>query len=176
MALARRAALILGGVAVAAAAAGFLAGPLLLKRPPESGAALAAATFTDLQGKPRRIEEWRGQVVVVNFWATWCPPCREEIPMLMGVRQKYAQKGVEIVGIAIDFASKVQEYSAKEKITYPILIADPGGLDLVRKLGNKTGGLPYTVLLDRKGEAGRSKLGALKQGELEALLKEMLAS
>jgi thiol-disulfide isomerase/thioredoxin len=176
MALRRREALILGGVAVAAAAAGFLAGPLLLNRPPQGGAQLAAATFTDLQGKARRIGEWRGRILVVNFWATWCHPCREEIPMLMEARAKYAHKGVEIVGIAIDHAAKVQEYSQNVKISYPILIADARGLDLVRELGNRAGGLPYTVFLDRQGQPGKSKLGALKQGELEALLDEMLAS
>jgi thiol-disulfide isomerase/thioredoxin len=176
MALGRREALILGGVAVAAAAAGFLAGPLLLKRSPGGSAALAAATFTDLQGRPRRLDEWRGRIVVVNFWATWCPPCREEIPMLMEVREKFSSNGVEIVGIAIDLAAKVKEYASSMKISYPVLVADAGGLDLVRALGNTAGGLPYTVFVDRQGEAEKSKLGALKQAELEGLLREMLAS
>jgi len=176
MALRRREALILGAVAVAAAATGFLAGPLLLNRGRATSSALAAASFTDLWGKPRQLSEWRGRILVVNFWATWCPPCREEIPMLMTVRDKYASNGVEIVGIAIDLASKVQEFSNTVKISYPILLADGGGLDLVRKLGNSAGGLPYTVFVDREGEVGKSKLGALSQSELEGLLGEMLRS
>lgn len=174
MALARREALILGGVAIAAAAAGFLAGPLLLQRRPEGSAALRAASFTDLQGRPRGIDEWRGRVLVVNFWATWCPPCREEIPILMAARHKHVANGVEIVGIAIDHAEKVREYTDSMKINYPILIADASGLDLVRSLGNSAGGLPYTVFLDREGGVGKTKLGAVKQEELESLLREML--
>lgn len=161
---------------MAAAAAGFLAGPLLLERRRASSSALAAASFTDLQGKPRQLAEWRGRVLVVNFWATWCPPCREEIPMLMAVREKYASNGVEIVGIAIDLATKVKEYSVSMKISYPILIAGVEGLDLVRKLGNSAGGLPYTVFADREGQIEKSKLGAMSQKELEALLGEMLKS
>jgi thiol-disulfide isomerase/thioredoxin len=176
MALRRREALILGGVAVAAAAAGFLAGPLLLDRRRASSSALAAASFTDLQGTPRQLAEWRGRILVLNFWATWCPPCREEIPMLMAMRDKYASNGVEIVGIAIDLAAKVMEYAISMKISYTILIAGADGLDLVRKLGNSAGGLPYTVFADRKGEVWKSKLGALTQQELEALLGEMLKS
>jgi thiol-disulfide isomerase/thioredoxin len=176
MALERREALILGAVVVAATGVGFLAGPLLLKRRPEGGAALRSASFSDLQGKPRKIDEWRGRVLVVNFWATWCPPCREEIPMLMAVRDKYSSNGVEIVGIAIDLADKVRDYSGSMKISYPVLIADANGLDLVRKLGNSAGGLPYTVFLDRQGEVEKAKLGALKQEELEDSLRQLLAA
>lgn len=173
MALSRREALILGGVAAAAAAGGFFLGPKLLERPAEAGA-LKGVQFEDLAGRMRHLQEWQGRLLLLNFWATWCAPCREEIPILIAAREKYASNGVEIIGIAIDVAAKVGEYAASMKISYPILIADSGGLDLMRRLGNSTGGLPYTVLVDRQGVLLKRKLGALKQAELEAMLEGAL--
>ena len=169
---ARREALILGAAGLTAAGAGFLAGPLLLRLGDEGSESrpLFAATFPDLSGKPRRLAEWRGRAMLVNFWATWCAPCREEIPLLVAARQKYGPGGLEIVGIAVDNAVKVVEFSTKFSISYPILLAEAEGLDLMRQLGNGSGGLPYTVVINRQGALVHRKLGALKQGELDAIL------
>jgi len=141
---------------------------------PSVASPLDATAYPDLAGKPRRIAEWRGKVVAVNFWATWCAPCREEIPLFMEVRRERASQGFEVVGIAIDNADKVAEYARNAAISYPVLIADGSGLDLIRKLGNASGGLPYTAVLDRGGRPVRTKLGALKRPELDALLAELL--
>ena len=170
MAPGRREALILGAAGVAAAAAGFLAGPLLLKGGGPEDNALRSATLIDLAGMPRQAAEWQGRLVAWNFWATWCAPCRDEIPLLIAAREKYSSSGVEIVGIAIDNAAKVREYASSLKIPYPILLAEANGIDLMRRLGNGAGGLPYTVVSDRKGNVVRRKLGALKQDELDAIL------
>lgn len=175
MALRRREALALAGVALAAATAGFVLGPRLLQRDSGEAASIAAARFQDLAGATRRLSEWNGRILLLNFWATWCAPCREEIPMLMELRAEYSQFGVEVVGIAIDMASKVSDYVRQMRIDYPILVADAGGLDLMRSLGNTAGGLPYTVLLDRQGNPVRRKLGALRRDELLAMLKPLLA-
>ena len=169
MAAGRREVLILGAAGVAATAAGFLVGPLLIGRSGDE-AALHAASFPDLAGKSRPLAEWQGRVVVVNFWATWCAPCREEIPLLMAIGQKYRSNGVEIVGIAIDNGPKVAEYARFMKITYPVLLAEADGLDLMRRLGNTGGGLPYTVIIGRQGKVVHRKLGAYKQPELEAAI------
>lgn len=168
----RREALILGAAGVAATAAGFLVGPILLRSTKgESGnAALRSASFVDLSGKRRKLDEWQGKILICNFWATWCAPCREEIPLLMAAREKYAAAGLEIIGIAIDNASKVRDFTASLKISYPILLAESDGLDLMRKLGNSAGGLPYTVVADRHGGVLHRKLGAFHQGDLDAIL------
>ena len=167
----RRQALLLGAAGIAAATAGFLAGPALLRLGGGGeGEALRSASFVDLNGKMRRLAEWRGKVLVCNFWATWCAPCREEIPLLLEMRRKYGLGGVEIVGIAIDNAAKVRQFSASFSISYPVLLAEADGLDLMRRLGNSSGGLPYTVIADREGGLVHHKLGALKQPELDGLL------
>lgn len=173
MTLGRRKALIIGAVGVAATAAGALAA-LGLLRSEDAGAALRAAQFTDLEGKTRRLAEWRGKVVVCNFWATWCPPCREEIPMLVALSKEMAPNGVEIVGIALDYAVKVEEFARDYKVTYPLLIAGPDGIDLMRATGNQLGGLPYTAFLDRRGRIVHRKLGALKEIQVRDWLAQML--
>jgi thiol-disulfide isomerase/thioredoxin len=171
MAPGRRELLILGGAGLAAAAAGFLVGPALLRLGGDGeDQALAAAAFGDLDGRRRHLTEWRGKVLLCNFWATWCAPCREEIPLLVAARQKYAAGSIEIVGIAIDNAAKVREFSATFKISYPILLAEADGLDLMRRLGNQSGGLPYTVIADRNGRVIHRKLGALTKADLDELL------
>ena len=179
----RREALILGAAGVAAAAAGFLLGPILLPSTNGSGVgvgvgegaatgniALRSASLVDLAGRPRRLSEWQGRILVCNFWATWCAPCREEIPLLMAARKKYEPRGVEIVGIAVDNASKVRDFSLTFNISYPILLAESDGPDLMRRLGNSVGGLPYTVVADRQGNLVHRKLGAFKGADLDSIL------
>ena len=174
MAPARREALVLTAAGLAAAAAGFFLGPVLLGgREPHGPAELLEARLPDLAGKPRHLSEWRGRVLVVNFWATWCAPCREEIPLLMAARSRYSGKGVEIVGIAVDNAAKVVEFTKSLGVTYPILLSEADGLELMRKLGNSSGGLPYTVFLDREGRVAHRKLGALKGPDLEDILRSL---
>ncbi len=142
----------------------------------KDGGALAAASYPDLDGRVRRLSEWSGQILVCNFWATWCAPCREEIPILMAAREKFRKNNVEVVGIAIDNKPKVSEYAANMHISYPILIAEVSGLDLMRQLGNGAGGLPYTVVASRTGDIAATKLGAFKGDELDVLLTRLARS
>lgn len=178
----RREALILGAAGLAAAAAGFLLGPMVLRSTGGQGSgggagspetALHSVSLVDLSGRQRRLSEWLDRILVCNFWATWCAPCREEIPLLMAARAKYAASGLEIVGIAVDNAAKVREFSTSFNISYPVLLAEADGLDLMRQLGNSGGGLPYTVIADRRGGLVHRKLGALKQAELDGFLEPL---
>ena len=169
----RRKALAVGGVAAVAALAGLVAGPLLLQS--RSGVPeLLSTVFPDLQGQPRRIADWSGRAVVCNFWATWCAPCREEIPLLVALRDRFAPRGPEVVGIGIDQHGKITEFAAKYGIRYPLLVGDVRALDLMRGLGNKAGALPYTVVLSPAGGVVYKKLGQVQEGELDGVLESIL--
>jgi thiol-disulfide isomerase/thioredoxin len=171
----RREALVLVAVGAAAAAAGWYFGPRLGSDEDAAGvAALLAAPMRDLEGHPRSLLEWKGQVLVCNFWATWCAPCREEIPALARIRAKMSAKRVEIVGIAIDQASNVADFIKELGIVYPVVLADAGSIDLMRRLGNSAGGLPFTVVLDRAGKLTYRRLGTITEAELEGRLASIV--
>jgi thiol-disulfide isomerase/thioredoxin len=169
-------------IAVVAAAAGGAGFAYHLWRiAPEpvstSGDAIAALMTTqlpDLDDKIQAIDQWRGKVVVVNFWATWCAPCREEIPVFMRLQQKYRDRGLQFVGIAIDQPDKVRPYAAELGMNFPILIGGAEAVELARKLGNPAGVLPYTVIVDRQGRVAATKIGAAQEGKLGPLLASLL--
>ena len=152
----RRAAWVLAAaVALAALGAGLWLGTTQRQTSQATADAATGLTtlgFTNLQGATQSLADLRGQVLVVNFWATWCPPCREEIPSLIRTQTRFGPEGVQIVGIAIDSVDKTREYASNIGINYPILIGGMETVDLVRSLGNKAGGLPFTVILDRQGK------------------------
>lgn len=165
----RRRLALFGAVGLAAGLAGLWHGSRTNAPHPLEGIKLP-----DAQGSIRDLGEWRGKALVLNFWATWCTPCREEIPMLVEARRSYAAQGVEIIGIAVDNAANVRQFTETFKIEYPILIADASGLDLTRKLGNAAGGLPYTAFVDRSGRLVTTKLGGLSRAELDAALSKIV--
>jgi thiol-disulfide isomerase/thioredoxin len=169
----RREFLTVGAVGLAAVAAGSVVGPLALQW--QSGASeLLSATFPDLSGRPRRLSEWQGYVALVNFWATWCTPCRDEIPFLIETRRRYGNLGLEVIGIGIDRVANMQRFADNFRITYPLLAGDWGTLRLLERLGNGPAALPYTVVLDRHGAVAYRKLGVLQQAEVAAILTPLL--
>jgi thiol-disulfide isomerase/thioredoxin len=169
-------------VAVAAAAAGVA----YRLSPGENGAGHAespsrsvvariyGARLADLKGVPQPLEQWRGRVLVVNFWATWCAPCREEIPGFVRLQKRYGDRGLTFLGIAIDQPDKVAEFSREFGINYPLLIGDLETMELLRDAGNKAGVLPYTLVIDREGKLVNRHPGALKEPALETLLQSLL--
>ncbi len=119
-------------------------------------------TFPDLKGKPRKSNEWGGKVMVLNFWASWCPPCREEIPAFVGLQQEFASKGLQFVGIAIDDPAEVAKFSAEQNINYPVLLGDTDAIELSKRLGNRFQGLPFSVIFNRQGQVVHVQAGELK--------------
>lgn len=166
MALGRRQLLALGGVGAAAAVAGAVIGVLGL--PSTSGAsALLSYSFQHLDGRPARLRDWRQRVILCNFWATWCAPCREEVPLLIAAKQQFAQDGFEVAGIGIDRAPKLQDFAKEYGVNYPVLIAGGDTSELLRLLGDGAAALPYSIVLDHERRITYRKLGVWSKTELE---------
>jgi len=158
-------------VALAAGVATFYA---VFAPSPGQGVPVLALSFPDAKGNAQKLEQWRGKVLVVNFWATWCAPCREEIPDFVRLQDKLGPKGVQFVGIAVDNADKVVQFAEEFQVNYPLLIGGYGAIELSRALGNKLGALPFTALVSRDGAVARVHLGPLKPDRLQALCEELL--
>ena len=141
-----------------------------------SSAPAFAATFKTLDGKNMSLAEWKGKVIVLNFWATWCSPCRTEIPYFEAAQKKYASRGVVFIGAAIeDDADSVRDFAKANGISYPVLIAgSDNGIALLQSLGNKVAGLPFTMVLDRQGKIVAVKLGILTPVRLQQILEPLL--
>ncbi|SCK10543.1 TlpA disulfide reductase family protein [Vogesella sp. LIG4] len=118
------------------------------------------------EGKPAQFSRLQGKLTVVNFWATWCAPCRVEMPMLSAEAKRLAARGVRFVGIALDQPQQVQGFLKQTPVSYPIVLADGDGIELMRNLGNKAGGLPFTVILNEHGQPVKQVLGVLDQKSL----------
>jgi thiol-disulfide isomerase/thioredoxin len=155
MAIGRRDALILGSVGAGAAAAGALFGVLALQS--QSGAAdLLAARFSDLDGAPRRLLEWQGKALLCNFWATWCAPCRDEMPALETLARELGPRGLAVVGVNYKESKReVQAFVQEQKLGFPVLLDDAG--QVARHY--QVFALPVTVLVDRQGIVAGTALG-----------------
>ncbi len=139
-----------------------------------SSTALYSTQLHDPNGKLVALGQWQGKVILLNFWATWCAPCRQEIPLLVEMQQKRAKNGVQIVGIAVDTANKTMPFSTELGINYPILIDEEKGIELSKRLGNHAGVLPFTVLIDREGHIVFTKAGLLNDREIEEEVQKLI--
>lgn len=133
-----------------------------------------AASLPDLADTLQPISQWRGKVMVVNFWASWCEPCRDEIPEFIELQKKFGEQGVVFVGIAVDQKERAAAFSKQIGINYPVLVGDLSAMKLADAAGNRQGALPFTVIIDRSGNIIGSKLGRLSRSKLEGMLKPLL--
>jgi len=133
---------------------------------------LLSLSLEDASGKTQALRQWQGKLLVVNFWATWCPPCLQEMPGFSRLQRRLSGKGVQFVGIGIDSPDKIREFAGYAPVSYPLLIGAPDTLGVARKLGNRGDGLPYTVVLDQKGGLLATRLGAWNEAELEKFLAD----
>ena len=161
--------LLYAGVAVTAAAAG--AGLAWWRHAPRetSSAALASlwgGRFDTPQGTPLAMEGFRGKPLLVNFWATWCPPCIEELPLIDSFYRLNSSKSWQVLGLAIDQPSAVRAFLARTPVSFPVGLAGLGGTELGKALGNASGGLPFSVVIAAGGEVLHRKLGKLSAADL----------
>ena len=172
--------LVLLACAIAALAGGvYLQQYLAAQRQATDASAPTPAidfALTDLDGQPQSLAAHSGKLVLVNFWATWCPPCREEIPLLIELQAEHAESGLQILGIALDQADKVAAYAKQMQMNYPAIIAPPAaGFDLMDAYGAQVGGLPFNVLVNGAGEIVFRHEGALTREQFAPVLTRHLS-
>jgi len=132
-------------------------------------------SFPGLDGRLHRLDEWRGKVRVVNFWATWCPPCLEEIPAFSKLQLELGGRGLQFIGIAIDDAESVKRFRSGMPISYPLLAAEDGGIALAERWGNRLGVLPFTAVFDRADRLVTVRQGVFNLEDLRKVVEPLLA-
>lgn len=130
-------------------------------------------SLADLAGKPTLVSTWAGKSLVLNFWATWCAPCRQEMPLLAVLHQDWAQRNVQVIGIAYDEPEAVKSYAKKYKIPYPVLVGEQDALDVMASLGVQTPAFPFTVFTDNRGEVVALFMGELHRVQADLILAEV---
>jgi peroxiredoxin len=138
--------------------------------------ALYAASFPDTNGTPQALSQWQGKVTVINFWATWCQPCREEMPELSRLQDQYRDRGVIVLGISTDDVDKIREFAKETKVSYPLLAGDMEAMNIGASLGNDKGVLPYTVIIQADGSIANTYFGRINQALLEKTLLPLIKS
>ena len=148
------------------------------KKPPSPeeviGTDATEFSLLDLNGERRYLSEWRGKLIAINFWATWCAPCREEIPVFVELQQKYQSQGLQFVGIALQQAEEVRDFIEEYNVNYPSLVGGDEVIKIASQLGNNIGAMPYTVMINTEGKIAFTHRGSLTKDEAEAVIKNFL--
>jgi peroxiredoxin len=132
-----------------------------------------AAEFPGLDGQPQPLKQWQGKTMVVNFWATWCPPCLEEMPELSSLHADFQDQNLIVLGISSDDLEKIREFSSQTPVSYPLLSGDIDAMNISESLGNDKGVLPYTVIISPDGRLVKSYFGLINQALLEQDLRDL---
>ena len=165
------------GVGVAAAAAGAGLGWWRLQpqaAKPHPDASFWSRHFAQPGGGELDLQSFRGKPMLINFWATWCPPCVAELPMIEAFWSEHAAKGLQVLALAVDQPSSVRRFLEKQPLSFPVAMAGLDGMDLVRALGNSQGGLPFSVFFNADGAIYSQKMGQLTHQDLQDWLRHAL--
>jgi thiol-disulfide isomerase/thioredoxin len=169
---------LLAAALVTAALLAYRAGhdaPIAAAPPPEvRSAAFWGSQLADLGNTPQPFTQWLGKVVVVNFWSSCCVPCQKEIPGFIAMQKTHGGHGLQFVGIAVEPPDKAGAYATKVGMNYPILQGEATAAQLFQDAGNRAGGMPYTVVFDRRGNAVASFIGEVARERLERLVQPLL--
>ena len=131
-------------------------------------------SLNNVDGELRHIKEWDGKVIALNFWATWCPPCLKEIPEFIHLQEKYADKGLQFIGVALQEAEPVKEFMQEYNMNYPVMAGELEVINIAKSYGNDIGALPYTVIIDRSGQIAFVKPGPLSGDLAEEVITGLL--
>lgn len=157
-----------------------LAGGISLQRisstpqQPIDATSLLNTALPDLNGNMQNLSQWQGKILIINFWASWCPPCLEEIPVFISLQQQYQNKNLQFIGIAVEEQQAVAEYNAKVNINYPLLIAGDDGIKLSRALGNDIDAVPFTVIISPEGKMIHRQPGEMSKAELLKIIQPFI--
>jgi len=159
----------------------------MMNKPEDLPATLPAQAYTnvigtprpefqleDLDGRVRNVREWDGKVLLVNFWATWCPPCIREMPLLIELQKKYGEQGLQVIGLAIDDEQSVRDFVDTHGITFPIVAGELEVMELATRFGNLLNALPYTAFVDRNGDIVQVVPGEISREAAEKIIQSLL--
>ena len=135
---------------------------------------LPGFSMKDIAGIIRNSSEWKGKILVINFWATWCPPCIEEMPVLTEFQEEYSSMGVQVVGVAVDNPEQVKDFVDLYDINFPVVVGQNEAIELGKMMGNRISALPYTAIFDRKGKTLYAQPGKISEETLKRVVRPLL--